>query len=48
MMWWEQAGIDLTGVRERAVADTDKDGGEQWRRKRGRLLIWDNGREITT
>ena len=26
-MWWEQAGIDLTGVRERAVADTDKGAG---------------------
>ena len=31
MQWWEQAGIDLTGSRERAdtAADTDKDGEEQ-------------------
>ena len=29
--WWEQAGIDLTGARERAAADKDvgEDEGEQ-------------------
>ena len=47
MWWWEQAGIELTGAREREVAavDVGEEGGNSDRGKRGRLMGWDNGIE---
>ena len=30
--WWEQAGINLEGTREEAVAAVERDGGEEWQR----------------
>ena len=44
MSLWEQAGIDLTGARERATAaanvDEERAGGGGGVKK----LVWDNGR----
>ena len=47
MQWWKKAGIYLKGAREKtaATAESYKDGREQLRGKRGKLLGWDNIRE---
>ena len=45
MRWREQAGINLEGARETAVAEAYKDGTEEKMRGiNGRLLVWGNVR----
>ena len=48
MRWWEQAGINLVGAREAAVAAEERDGGEELQRgsKRG-LSGWNNRSNYT-
>ena len=46
--WWEQAGIDLEGAREKAAAVAEEEVERSYGGDIERLLDWDNGRENST
>ena len=48
IQWWEEAGINLEGAREAAVAATEKYWGEEWRRgSKGGLPVRSNRSKYT-